>query len=410
MIQIILITKDSGIIDSLTNVTAGSSGEFQFCRISSESITSKMIDLREYDAAVIDIGDVQADLNTLLSVLKGSNIPFVAMGGYGHNATLMQIVRDFDSLVLMKDSEYQFLEFIPAFVRKVLRDKDKDKTVAEGFSAISKRHENLIQAIPDVIYRLDVRGNFTYINRAVTQIGYTPEELIGKHFSEIIAEEDVEMVSRHFVLPKLKGKSTGDERAPGLFDERRTQDRNTKNLEVRIKKNAGFNGETSAPEIVASILAYGEVSATGQYKDEAGEKVFTGTVGIIRDVSRRKISEKLLYLLSLAIEQSRIGICIVDTDGRIEYANPYFSGLCGIAHDVMLQMSIHELWYQVYRFDDTDAIFREAGENGSWQDEFICTPHEDEELLCWLRIYAVERFGDVTHFIIFQEKKLEPDT
>ncbi len=408
MIQIILITKDSKIIDKLANVSGETGGEFQFCRISSESITSGMIDMREYDAAVIDIGDVQADLNVLFSTLKRNTIPFVSMGGYGHGAVLMQIVRDYDSLVLMRDPEYQFLQFIPGFVRKVLRDKDKDKTVAEGLCAINKRHEDLLQAIPDIIYRLDVRGFFTYVNRAITQIGYTPEELIGKHFSCIVAEEDVENVSRQFVLPKFRGKMTGDDQSPGLFDERRTQDRNTKNLEVRIKKNTDSFGETIAPEIVASILAYGEVSATGQYKDEAGEKIFTGTVGIIRDVSRKKKSENLLYLLSIAIEQSMIGVCIVDTGGSIEYANPHFSNLSGVAHDVMLRMSVHDLWQRIFHFEDTDAIFREAVEKGSWQDEFVCTPHEKQELWCWIRVYSVERFGEVTHFVIFQEKMPDP--
>lgn len=403
MIQIILITKDSKVIDELSTVPDRGGGEFQFCRISSESITSGMIDLHEYDAAVVDVGDVQVDLRDLMSVFSTSTIPTVAMGGYGQNTTLMQLVRDYDSLVLIKDPEYQFLEFVPGFVRKVLRDKDKDKTVAEGLSAVHKRHEDLLQAIPDIIYRLDINGYFTYVNRAVRQIGYTPEELIGRHFSTIIAEEDIQQVSRQFVLPKFKGKQTGDDRAPGLFDERRTQDRNTKNLEVRINKSPEENKTVNGMEIVASILAYGEVSATGQYKDESGEKVFTGTVGIIRDVTRRKKSEKLLYLLSIAVEQSLVGVCIIDTAGNIEYANPHFSGLNGIAHDVMLQMTIHDLWRQLYQFEDIDEILEKAGCEACWENELRCSPDNDSNIKCWVRVYAVQRFGEITNYVIFQE-------
>ncbi len=404
MVQIILIAKDSTIIDELSDGSGNIFGEFQFCRISSESIISDMIDLREYDAAVVDIGDVQVDLKELMTVLSGNTIPTVAMGSYDQNNTLMQMVRDYDSLVLLKDSNYQFLQFIPGFVRKILRDKDKDKTVAEGLTAVHKRHDDLLQAIPDIIYRLDTNGYFTYINRAVHQIGYTPEELIGRHFSTIVADEDLNQVSRQCVLPKYRGKETGDERAPGLFDERRTQDRNTKNLELRIKKSGKQENHFPAPEIVASILAYGEVSATGQYKDEAGEKVFTGTVGIIRDITKRKKSEKMLYLLSIAIEQSLVGVCIVDTEGNLEYANPHFSGLNGIAHDVMLRMSLHDIWEKLFHFEDTIAVLQEAEQNGSWEDRIKCSPQEgNAELWCWLRVYAVHRFGEITHYVIFQE-------
>lgn len=401
MIQIILITKDSKIIDNL------SGGEYEFCRISSESIISDMIDLQEYDAAVIDIGDIQSDVNALFSVFRKNTIPVVCMGEYGQSTTLMQSVRDFDSLVLLKDPEYQFLQFIPGFVRKILRDKDKDKTVEEGLLAINTRHENLLQAIPDIIYRLDIRGYFTYVNGSVEKIGYHPKDLIGKHFSTILAPEDADNVSRKFVLPKMKGKVTGDERAPGLFDERRGPGRNTTNLEVRIRRNSNCPGDCSDSEIVASILSYGEVSATGQYRDEGGEKIFTGTVGIIRDVTSRKKSEQFLYLLSIAMEQSRLGICIVDLDGNIEYANPHFSSLNGVAHDVMLEKSIHTLWRGNYEFDDTESIFEEARKKAGWYSEFRCPSSDTADIMCWIRVYAVQRFGDVTHFVIFQENVRE---
>ena len=100
-------------------------------------------------------------------------------------------------------------------------------------------YKTIIQTLPDIVYRIDFDGIFTYINEAVCKLGYTPEELIGKHFSTIIYAQDLETVQSSSVLPQLKGKVTGDMKAPQLFDERRTGKRITKNLRVRLASKGG---------------------------------------------------------------------------------------------------------------------------------------------------------------------------
>ena len=59
-----------------------------------------------------------------------------------------------------------------------------------------EQYKNIFQIIPDIIYEIDVEGNFTFINDAIKQFGYNPEELIGKHFREIIHPDDFENVNR----------------------------------------------------------------------------------------------------------------------------------------------------------------------------------------------------------------------
>ena len=88
--------------------------------------------------------------------------------------------------------------------------------------------EALLQTIPEVLYRLDLEGNFGFISQEVLKWGYFREDLIGKHFSDIIHPEDVDRVSRDKVLPIYAGKVTGQKGAPGLFDERRGGKRGTK--------------------------------------------------------------------------------------------------------------------------------------------------------------------------------------
>lgn len=146
---------------------------------------------------------------------------------------------------------------------------------------------SLVLTIPDIIYRIDPDGNFIFLNDAVRSIGYEPEELIGKHFSEIIYPPDVEDVSRSKVLPKYAGKITGDEWAPKLFDERRTGKRKTTGLKMRFVTRGGKCIKPGLTVPMGQELIIGEVSSSGMYEIDFDTKneVFFGTVGVIRNIT-----------------------------------------------------------------------------------------------------------------------------
>src|SRR3989338_6364056 len=169
-------------------------------------------------------------------------------------------------------------------------------TIAQG----EERFQNLLQAIPDIIYKIDPAGRFVFVNDSIRRLGYEPADLIGKHFSEILHPDDVARVSRENVLPKLSGKLTGDDQAPRLFDERRTRMRMTKNLEVRLRP------KNRADVKFGEVFAYGEIISTGQFDRDIRNhnKTFLGTVGIIRDVTDRKTMEEKQKRLQEQLIQS----------------------------------------------------------------------------------------------------------
>lgn len=165
----------------------------------------------------------------------------------------------------------------------------------------AERYITIIKALPDIVYRIDPEGNFTFVNDSVRNLGYEPEELIGEHFSKIVHPDDVKLFARNFVLPKYRGKVTGDDNAPKLFDERRTGIRKTKDLEIRLmlkKKKKNMD------ERIGTVIAFGDVSSTGHYDREIEEedKQFLGTLGIIRDITERKTAEELLHKLNRALK------------------------------------------------------------------------------------------------------------
>jgi len=78
-----------------------------------------------------------------------------------------------------------------------------------------------VDSSPDIIYTLDREGRFTYINdRAHKLLGFVSNELIGKHYSVLVHEEDIE-------------------RARYVFNERRISDRASRNGSPRSRHDSG---------------------------------------------------------------------------------------------------------------------------------------------------------------------------
>ncbi len=193
-----------------------------------------------------------------------------------------------------------------------------------AFSALERRYEDLVQALPDIIYELDTEGRFTFVNDAVRLLGYDPEELLGTHFSALLHDMDAQAVDRESVLDMYKGVSIRANLSPKLFNERRGLDRKTENLEVRIKRKPG-SVLGMGDEVIASIISYGEVSAAGEYGLRQGQKEFMGSVGIIRDVTLRRKSEETLRKLYQAVDQLSVCVCVANRAFELDYINPVFS-------------------------------------------------------------------------------------
>jgi len=74
--------------------------------------------------------------------------------------------------------------------------------------ASEQEYRNLVENINEVIYSSDTQGVITYVSPAIEAfIGYSPSEVIGKHFSTFIYPTDLERVTdRHELF--TAGKST----------------------------------------------------------------------------------------------------------------------------------------------------------------------------------------------------------
>jgi PAS domain S-box-containing protein len=60
-------------------------------------------------------------------------------------------------------------------------------------------YRELVERVGDMIYTLDLDGRFTFVNSAgLSMLGYTTEELLGRHFGEVLAPVSVATATEHF--------------------------------------------------------------------------------------------------------------------------------------------------------------------------------------------------------------------
>ena len=134
-------------------------------------------------------------------------------------------------------------------------------------------HRFLVENSPDLIYTLGHSGLFVFVNkRFELLLGYSREELIGKPYSTIVHDDDIE-------------------KSLYAFTERRRDDRATFNLEIRLK----CKNERDQGFIFQHIVAI--MSATGVYDNTGASSSapdFMGTYGVARDITERKIAEETI--------------------------------------------------------------------------------------------------------------------
>lgn len=70
-------------------------------------------------------------------------------------------------------------------------DRLWSRDVAQELKLSEAKYRALIEGSTDFIYVLDKEGYFTFANQEVENLlGYTPEEILGKHYSETLLVED----------------------------------------------------------------------------------------------------------------------------------------------------------------------------------------------------------------------------
>ncbi len=262
-----------------------------------------------------------------------------------------------------------------------------------------QRYEDLVNALPDIVYELDTEGVITFINDSISLLGYKSSELLGRHFSVLLHDGDAAIVDRNQVLADFSGNRTGFASSPKLFNERRSVDRRTVDLEVRLKRKPGTAGLQN--EVIGSVISYGEVCAAGEYAHE-GKREFRGSVGIIRDMSFRRKSEEMLRKLYQAIDQLGVCVFMLNHAFEVEYVNPSFFKISGFSPPDVIGKNIFRFFALLP--EKVTSLVRTVQDGFEVREDALVPRSDKGEFRAELLLAPVRSpSGAITHSIVIAE-------
>jgi len=270
--KILIVDDDPVVLKSLKdllairgfNPDAAIGGQEAICQL----------DQNKYDLVLLDLHMPYVNGHAVMSHIRANKIN-----------TSVIIVSGETSFEAAKDActqgAYDFLrkpyatDELIITINNALKEKRLEKQnvfITKQLSESERLHRYIVNTSPDIIYILDQDGYFTFINERIESLlGFSKEEIVGKHYSFLVHHDDLEQ-------------------AKYVFNERRIGTRAAKNIELRLK----CKDDDSTRHFHNRTLPI-ELSAMGMYVGKGESKNnYTGTYGVARDVTERKLAEETI--------------------------------------------------------------------------------------------------------------------
>jgi PAS domain S-box-containing protein len=188
-----------------------------------------------------------------------------------------------------------------------------------------EQYKTLADNVSDVLWIVDLDLKFTYISPSVTrQEGYLIEEAMGRNLEECLSPESYS-VAMHALREQLEIEDS----------ENCDHDRSLVLELEKVRKD----GTKFWAELKMRFL-----------RDHDNRPI--GIIGITRDISERKQTKRLLYLLRKSIESVKQGVTIADKDGVIIFTNKAEAEMHGYEIDELIGqkariLAPRELWHEL---------------------------------------------------------------
>ena len=219
------------------------------------------------------------------------------------NARLKKLLAELNSN--LSDSEQTKLNArLNEYIEELSQTFETVKEQKEELEKQKEKFQLLEQNISDIIWMMDLNGNFTYISPSASKVfEYSPQEFSKLHVSDVLTEGSYRS-HKAMYTNRLEKENSGELTG------------NTSVELLHVKKD----GKVFWAEVSSNPL-----------RDSQNRLI--GLVGVTRDISDRINTEDEIKKLSVAVEQNPASIVITDVNGRIEYVNSTFCQVTGYSFE-----------------------------------------------------------------------------
>jgi diguanylate cyclase (GGDEF)-like protein/PAS domain S-box-containing protein len=275
--RLLLVDDEPRLLSSLYELLRDR--DYRLVTAASGSEALVHLDAMRFDLVLLDLRLPDIGGHEIMDVINGRGYDcdvIVMSGEVGIDAAIGALKRGAYDYLRKPYSREELLKTVENALQKRRLAGDNQR-IAQRLETSEKMYRYLVDSSPDIIYTLDHEGRFTFVNdRAYQLLGFTREELIGRHYSFVVHDEDLD-------------------RARYVFNERRVDERASRNVELRLKCNTAHgaaNGERTFTNTLMTI----SLNAIGMHVPDGGarKREFFGTYGVARDITDRKRAEEMI--------------------------------------------------------------------------------------------------------------------
>lgn len=272
--RLLLVDDEPRLLSSLCAML-GDRG-FQMLTASSGSETIELLGKLQFDLVLLDLRLPDIGGHEVMDFINAKGIDatvIVLSGDTGIEAAIGALKRGAYDYLRKPYSREELLKTIDNALQQ-RKLENENRSIAMRLESSEKLYRYLVDSSPDIIYTLDQEGRFTFVNDRVKQLlGYGSQELVGRHYSVLVHDDDIE-------------------RARYVFNERRVGERASRNVELRLKSLSGEDQERTFDNTLMTI----SFNSMGMYSlgKEIVNRKFFGTYGVARDITDRKRAEELI--------------------------------------------------------------------------------------------------------------------
>lgn len=192
----VLIVDDEPPLCDIAKAFLDHLGGFEVDTVGSAAEGLHLLQTSEYEAVVSDYQMPGIDgLEFLRLVRECSKIPFILFTGKGREEVAIQALNLGADYYLQKggDPQAQFAE-LANMIRKSVGRERAERALEES----ERKYRLLAENSRDVIWKMDVETlRFTFISPGIVHLrGFTVEETISQHLSEIVTPDDYRIIAQ----------------------------------------------------------------------------------------------------------------------------------------------------------------------------------------------------------------------